>query len=224
MLRVKEFIYAVIILLMSISIIQNCNNIDKKVNNVKDGIGKVNTFVEKRDGKSYKTVKIGSQIWMAENLAYKPESGKYYPENENATYVDEYGYLYEWNTAMKSCPEGWHLPSEEEWLVLINYLGGENNAGGKMKSTYLWENPNTGATNEVGFNAKPGGNMEGKDIGDKTNFDLVGVGNIATFWTSSEFHEIWAKYFVLYSFNGAIGSSNFDKGEAYLSVRCIKDE
>jgi uncharacterized protein (TIGR02145 family) len=93
-----------------------------------------------------------------------------------------------------------------------------------MKSTELWKNPNTAATNEVGFNAKPGGNMEGKDIGDKTGFELVGLENTATFWTSSEFHKIWAKYFGLFSFNGAIGSSNIDKGEAYLSVRCIKNK
>ena len=133
------------------------------------------------DGNNYPTVKIGEQIWMAENLNVgtridgnqEPENNgiieKYcYENNENNCNV--YGGLYKWDEMMQYsiiegvrgiCPSGWHLPTNGEWLTLTNFLGGESVAGGKVKETGFthWLSPNTGATNSSGFTALPGGGM-----------------------------------------------------------------
>jgi len=135
------------------------------------------------DGNTYQTVKIGDQIWMAENLkslhysdgntitGIAPYVVRTYEDNEN--YATIYGRLYSWGAAINGldgsntnpsgiqgvCPCDWHIPSYEEWIELINYLGGEDIAGGKMKSTGIdyWLSPNTDATNESKFTAVPGG-------------------------------------------------------------------
>jgi uncharacterized protein (TIGR02145 family) len=83
------------------------------------------TFKDTRDGKMYKTVKIGTQWIMAENLAYKPSSGNCWVYDNNQNNITKYGYLYDWETAKKVAPQGWHLPSLENIKVLFNFLGGE---------------------------------------------------------------------------------------------------
>ncbi len=135
------------------------------------------------NGHTYKTVTIGSQTWFAENLqTTKYNDGTDIPnvtdakewselstpaycwyENDYETY-GKYGALYNaWvfdedkNGGKNICPEGWRVPTEEDWNILIEYLGGKEVAGGKMKSTELWDEPNKGATNESGFNALPSG-------------------------------------------------------------------
>jgi uncharacterized protein (TIGR02145 family) len=104
----------------------------------------IGTFTDSRDGKVYKTVKIGDQVWMAENLAYKPTSGNSLKYESEADYTAVYGYLYDWKTAMKVCPKGWRLPTDDEWAELSEYLGGEKIAGGKLKETGTthWKSPN----------------------------------------------------------------------------------
>ncbi len=82
------------------------------------------SFYDSRNGKTYKTVKIGNQTWMAENLAYKPSSGNYWVYDNNQSNVATYGYLYDWETAKKVCPNGWHLPSKSEFETLLNNYGG----------------------------------------------------------------------------------------------------
>ncbi|HOE39574.1 MAG TPA: FISUMP domain-containing protein, partial [Bacteroidales bacterium] len=142
-------------------------------------------FVDPRDETEYTWVKIGEQIWMAENLAYAPPSGNYWAYENEESNVATYGYLYNWHTAMNGatssetnpsgvqgiCPAGWHLPSDSEWMQLEMHLGmtqeqantlcmrGINNEGGKLKEagTEHWNEPNEGATNETGFTALPGG-------------------------------------------------------------------
>ena len=114
------------------------------------------TFADSRDGKTYKTVKIGTQTWMAENLAFKYDGGCL-AYKDSTKYVTVYGYLYNWETAMKVCPAGWHLPTDAEWTTLTTYLGGEGAAGVKLKSTSIRVNPNEGAANSSGFTALPGG-------------------------------------------------------------------
>ena len=94
---------------------RKANNPEKKEENI---------IVDSRDGKEYKTVKIGEQVWMAENLAYKPSSGNYWAYDNDYTNVVKYGYLYDLEIAKEVCPTGWHLPSDNEWSVLIEYLGG----------------------------------------------------------------------------------------------------
>ena len=85
------------------------------------------TFTDSRDGKTYKTVKIGNQVWMAENLNYETSSGSWCYDGISSN-GDKYGRLYDWETAKKVAPPGWHLPSKEEWEVLLMYLGGSGSA------------------------------------------------------------------------------------------------
>ncbi|HNX79973.1 MAG TPA: FISUMP domain-containing protein [Prolixibacteraceae bacterium] len=79
-----------------------------------------------RDGRAYKTIKIGRQLWMAENLAFRPEFGNYCVYNDHLVNFRQYGYLYDWETAREIAPEGWHLPSNQEWETLHKFLGGSN--------------------------------------------------------------------------------------------------
>jgi len=108
-------------------------------------------------GKTYRTVKIGTQIWMAENLNYagpNGDIGRYY-DNDPAN-GEKYGRLYTWNEAMEVCPPGWHLPSAREWLTLADFAGGEKIAGMKLKAKSGWNEKGNG-TDDYGFSALPGG-------------------------------------------------------------------
>jgi len=133
------------------------------------------------DGNIYQTITIGNQIWMAENLKVTHyRNGDAIPNVTNdtdwgATFLGAlcnynnlegskqlYGHLYNWyavNDSRNIAPAGWHVPSDAEWQILEDYLGGSDVAGGKMKETGTahWNSPNTGATNESGFSALPGG-------------------------------------------------------------------
>ena len=173
------------------------------------------TFTDPRDGKVYKTVKIGNQIWMAENLAYAPSSGNYWAYDNDNSNVETYGYLYDWETACDVCPDGWHLPTDAEWTELTDYLG--ENAGGKLKATGtgLWYDPNTGATNETGFTALPGGyrSYDG-------TFDDVGYNGY--WWSATEYSATVAWNRVMVSSYGGVGRGNVNK-EVGLSVRCVRD-
>jgi len=136
------------------------------------------TFKDSRDGKTYKTVKIGTQTWLANNLAFKASSGCYEYDNNKANSTT-FGYLYTWETAKKVCPTGWHLPSMAEWTTLITNTGGENTAGKKLKEAGIkhWAEPNTGATNQSGFTALPGGGRQ--EDGQFTQLNVDG-----NWWTS----------------------------------------
>jgi uncharacterized protein (TIGR02145 family) len=140
------------------------------------------TFTDNRDNKIYNYVTIGSQVWMAENLKYLPAAFSNHDilSNTEPLYYhnnySKYGVLYNWPAAMEACPQGWHLPSHDEWNDLINYLGGATVAGGKMKEEGFeyWDEPNEGATNESGFKALPGGTT-----------DWARAGMFAFFWSST---------------------------------------
>jgi len=136
----------------------------------------VSTFKDSRDGKTYKTVKIGSQNWFAENLNFAAEGSVCY-ENKD-TNCSKYGRLYDWATANKACPVGWHLASGEDWFDgLIIYIGGEETAGTKLKSSNSWNNNGNGMDN-YGFSALPGG------FGGDGNFYAVGSRSI--WWVNEE--------------------------------------
>ena len=193
------------------------------------------------DGNVYTSVTIGTQIWMVENFkATKYNDGTailnvadgdawnnlstpaFCWYNNDVSNKATYGALYNWyavNTG-KLCPIGWHVPTETEWSVVINYLGGANIAGGKLKEVGLshWKEINVGATNESGFTALPGGL--------RSTFGDFGTLGIYGRWWSSTAYSLDPQFAV---------SMNIDDGsaEAYIeqvtyegngeSVRCLKD-
>jgi uncharacterized protein (TIGR02145 family) len=201
------------------------------------------------DGNNYSTIIINGQEWMSENLrttSYangdpipnvtdntlwsNQTSGAWAHYSNDDQYENPFGKLYNWYTVADSrnvCPTGWHVPSDEEWSIFINYLdpnadGGyiyPNIAGGKMKSTgtQYWVSPNTGATNESGFSGLPG-NYRGFYDG-----TFMGIGFEGSWWCSSEYtlDDAWFR------------SVDYDKNDVYrglygktggFSVRCFKEQ
>ena len=181
---------------------------------------KDNTEATIRDveGNEYRTVKIGMQVWMAENLrvAHKPDGApvKSYAPNDDPNNVKAYGYLYDWETACRVCPPDWHLPSEAEWATLESYLG--NSAAGKLKDIGYWKSPNTGATNETGLSARPAGYYN--DQGFENNFGLRCI-----FWCSTrrDTHFIWTR---VLSYDHADLRRAHQHPQYGFSIRCVKDD
>jgi len=111
------------------------------------------TFTDKRDGTKYKTVAIGNQTWMAENLRFILGDSWCYENDESK--CQQYGRLYDWNMARIACPKGWHLPTKDEWTELVAVVGSVT-GGKKLKSTSGWNGDGNG-TDDFGFSALPGG-------------------------------------------------------------------
>jgi uncharacterized protein (TIGR02145 family) len=196
--------------------------------------------VTDKDDNVYKTVTIGTQVWMAENLkttkylngdligtttpAALDLSGEDTPEYQWAYNGDEnnvavYGRLYTWYAATDSrnvCPEGWHLPNKIEMTKLTDYLGGDTIDGKKLKETGTthWISPNTGATNESGFTALPGGYH-----GYGGTFYFIGYAGY--WWSATEFDTDNAWYRGLY-YNGIYEHNLSNNKKVGFSVRCIK--
>jgi len=171
-------------------------------------------LVDDRDGQSYVTISIGSQCWFAENLNFNM-SGAYWYNNSSAN-GNVYGRLYNWNISSSACPSGWNLPTETEWGILIDYLGGAAVAGGKMKEigTTHWDSPNTGASNSSGFTALPGGIRWGE-------FSYSDLGSKGEWWSSSESSGLGINL----SLNYDVASANLTSSSKNLgfSVRCLKN-
>lgn len=152
---------------------------------------------------------------MAENLDYKTYSGSWVYDND-PSYADTYGRLYDWETACKACPPGWHLPSDTEWTVLIDYLGGKEIAGNKLKEAGRkhWSSPNEGATNKSRFSALPGGYYRSGDF--RT------VGEDGSWWSSTEYSSTsaWRRNIGFDDSDVGRGFSEKDDGR---SVRCLRD-
>ncbi len=200
-------------------------------------------FTDSRDNINYTTIQIGSQIWMAENLAYLPEvcSGNsdcgyfVYDFEDNsvsgAKATDNYktyGVLYNFESALEACPSNWHLPSDDEWKQLEMYLGMSKaeaddegcrgtNEGGKLKEagTSHWIGPNTGATNQSGFTALPGGNRN------YTGSDWY-ISEEGNWWSSSEGSTDMAFMRSLDRIRASVCRQDRFKKIGY-SVRCVKD-
>ncbi len=190
------------------------------------------------DGQKYKIIKMGNQWWMAENLkTSKYNNGTFislvtgtkewsklktpgYCWYENDSVTNKiYGALYNWYAVRTSklCPQGWHVPTDAEWTVLSDYLGGANIAGGKLKEagTIHWSYPNSKSTDEEGFTALPGGNR---------NFDgtYCNLGYYGYWWTSTENSTTNAiNRYLFYDNSTIIGFSHLK--EYGFSVRCVKD-
>jgi len=189
-------------------------------------IGQVtSTLKDARDGKTYKTVKIGTQTWMAENLAWKTGNGCFAYDN-NESNMKTYGYLYNWETATNVCPSGWHLPSDKEWAMLTTYLGGDSIAHIEMKETGLshWKEADSSVTNKSGFSAIPGGLYNYNSFKHRIEFQYIG--NYAYWWGATtepgEGNNLNACFRTLgdYYKNEKLDYASKRRGS---SVRCIKD-
>ena len=167
------------------------------------------TLTDERDGKTYKTVTIGTQTWMAENLNYEADFSFCYnnkPEN-----CAKYGRLYIWEAAMNSCPAGWGLPSLEEFLLLVANVGGREVAGKVLKSTDGWKDGGNG-TDDFGFSALPAGYMY----------------NDSTFYYEGEFGQFWSASGTSWMYQLELA---YDRDTSFIfslyrefafSVRCLK--
>jgi len=174
------------------------------------------TFTDGRDGQTYKTVKIGGQTWMAQNLNYQMPSGSWCYDN-NADNCKKYGRLYDWKTAATACPAGWKLPDTASWNKLGKAAGGK--AGKKLKSKSGWgrnddDNVGGNGTDVYGFSALPGGRL----LGD----NFCNVGEIGWWWAKENYagdvqhRRIYGDDDNLYK-----GHSGTRVG---LSVRCVEDD
>ena len=201
----------------------------------------VETFVDKRDGKEYKKVKIGEQVWMAENLKFAAEGSVCYAgynDSVTARMCETYGRLYDWNTAMNGehsssavpsgvegvCPVDWHLPSDAEWTILIDHVG--ERAGTKLKSgTFHGTKPGSVKTPEgtdiYNFSALPAG--LGSDDGGTRHFFHQGT---VTYWwsaTESESDSDEAYFRHIQGSDDGVARYHLDKHLYLASVRCVHD-
>ncbi|OFY36262.1 MAG: hypothetical protein A2W91_05605 [Bacteroidetes bacterium GWF2_38_335] len=186
------------------------------------------------DGNEYKTITIGTQTWMAENLEVKRfRNGDSIPYNINFGIVNSasyyihynypnvsYGLYYNWWAAHDErniAPEGWHVPTIEEVNILIEFLGGNEFSGGKLKEsgTNHWLYINANGTNESGFTALPGG-------GFNSTGSFQYIGETGLWWCSTEYTSSDAYIFILYNELGSINTGPIHKEKGY-SIRCIMD-
>jgi uncharacterized protein (TIGR02145 family) len=191
------------------------------------------------DGNTYNTISIGTQCWIQSNLKvskYKngnaistglndstwrsTMSGAYTVFNNDNANDAIYGKLYNWYAVADNrglCPNGWHVPTDNDWKSLTNYLGGEFEAGGKIKSTGTtnWNSPNTSATNESSFSALPGGY---RNIGGS----FLNVRLDAFFWSATEYDSNYAWARSLNYFDSYVSRTFYYKTLG-ASVRCLMD-
>lgn len=189
------------------------------------GLAETSVLTDKRDGKIYKIASIGSQTWMIENLAYKTsdyysgesdpsmtfaERVKYsrsrgcYAYDYDESYVKDHGYLYNWETAKQVCPDGWRLPTKDDFTKLMD------NYGGDERKAY----PELIVGGNSGFSGTFDG-KRGKDLAFNT-MDRCGY-----YWSSTEYNEEEA-YLLYFSAFNSVGLADFEKVSGY-SVRCIKE-
>jgi len=199
------------------------------------------------DGNVYKTIKIGNQWWMAENLRVthyrngdaipnkkkgksflgfgdsgwdELKTGAYCNYDNDPKYVQTYGRLYNWyaiSDHRNIAPEGWHVPTDEEWQTLIDFLGGNSVAGGKMKErgTTHWSSPNKGATNQSKFSSLPSGYRD-----DNGSFGFIR--DRAYYWSATKTNKGNAWGISLYFYRSDAGHHPFKKQYGF-SVRCVRD-
>lgn len=188
------------------------------------------SLLDERDQQSYKIIEIGDQYWMAENLNYAADSSWCY--QNNPTMCQIYGRLYTNEAAQNACPDGWHLPSEAEFIAMEKALALDNEdldygvtpeyrgltVGGQLKldGTEFWKSPNTGATNASEFAALPAGYR----YSDRTFHALT---EETWFWTSSEKDPLqFVVHYLVYDQSG-VGYKPKIFGSYGLSVRCVRD-
>jgi len=167
---------------------------------------KTGKFKDTRDGKTYKTIKIGDQVWLAENFAFEPSIGKYWSYDDDKSNLKIYGYLYDWETAKAVCPEGWHLPSKAEFETLVK------NYDGLGYKSYIALNEK----GESGFNSLNGG---ARSIDE----EFYGIDGYGEYWTSTkgENEKAWFLYIGLFGKRTDMDEISIEYG---YSVRYIKDQ
>jgi uncharacterized protein (TIGR02145 family) len=195
------------------------NNISGGNNNNNTTVVTTGTFTDSRDSKTYKTVKIGAQTWMAENINYQTASDSWC-YGDSAASCAKYGRLYTWNAAVNVCPTGWKLPTRDEWGTLAKAAGGTGDygdrgtAGKALKSTSGWRN----GTDTYGFSALPGGERRRQQPN-----DFGGAGLEGYWWTATEFYsDDEAFYRGIYDSKDNVSDMSIGKNSGF-SVRCIKD-
>jgi len=182
------------------------------------------SMTDPRNKKTYKTVKIGEQIWMAENLNYYDGSSRCYEDKD--IYCKRDGDLYNWTSAKKACPAGWHLPKDEEWATLENTVGGASTAGTKLKAASGWldstgKKPLNG-TDDFGFSALPAG-ASGVQVSSNgaPSRTFSKNGSVGLWWTASDKGNDG----IYRSISEAKSeSASANKTNLYYSVRCVQGE
>jgi len=202
------------------------------------------TFTDMRDGKTYRMVKIGKMMWMAENLNFQTKNSWCY--DDNASNCAKYGRLYTWNAAITACPAGWRLPNTRDWSDLVIAASGQrieekvgkntlyyswSAAGGKLKSKTGWDicsdhdsdgnfftvSCNGNGTDDFGFSALPGGcRWE-----DGSYYEYAGISGF--WWTATEYDVSSAHYRFITSNNDKVVEYDFTKRYGY-SVRCVREQ
>lgn len=232
----------IICIFATISFFTACNDASSKNtfngNDASEYNASTGILTDLRDNQSYKTVTIGTQTWMAQNLNYETsDSYCYYNTDENCKL---FGRLYIWSAVMDSagvfstnskncgyaktctaqhpvrgiCPKGWHVPSKSEFETLISAVGGDSIAGKVLKSSTGW-NENGNGTDAFGFSAQPGG--ERYYFGDFSN-----LGSVSSLWSATEENDTFAyDMYLNYDFNSAV-IANLSEYSAQ-SLRCVKD-
>ena len=179
------------------SIGDSCGNVESGTNTMTCG------------GKTYRTVKISGRVWMAENLNYAAGNSKCYDDSESK--CDTYGRLYNWNTATKVCPDGWHLPTATsiEWYTLSQI------SSTKLKAKSGWNSGN--GTDELEFSALPGGGF--------FNGSFRDIGESGYWWTARENNNRVDAYFanIYFGTDKVLLDNSRDKNTFFFSVRCVQD-
>ena len=174
------------------------------------------TMTDERDGKTYKTVTIGTQTWMAENLNYDTDATNCYDGREDLCTI--YGGLYKWGAAMVVCPSGWHLPDTTEWKMLITAVGGESTAGRMLKSTSGWDDykgENVNGTDAYSFAVLPAGYYFGNVM------DYRYEGSYTCFWSSTGNRNTGSAYYMRVFVRD--DASLYYENNYKFSVRCVQD-
>ena len=208
---------------ISASMFSACDSSSSSISDPGDGITisplevEMDSITDKRDGKTYKTVTIGEQTWMAENLKYNysGSNASNYCYKNNDSDCDKYGRLYTWSEDMARniCPSGWHLPDNEDWKTLINSTGGVDYAGHKLKARSTWSNSGKGS-DAYCFTALAAGFRD-----TSKNYSQQGLN--ASFWSATRYNDTDVLYWSLNADNKLVIRDVGNRNNAF-SVRCIK--
>ena len=233
MCRMKTIIPGLILIVL-FSLQFACDTVEE----IPDGF--IDELTDERDGNVYQTVTIGGRVWMAESLRYLPisSSPSFGSDEEPRYYVFGYwgtdtahakgdpflydrGVIYNWLAAIDACPQGWHLPTQQDWEDLIDHLGGRAIAGGKLKipGTQIWREPNAGASNAAAFSALPNGEWtQDWPSGFTEDSDTR-----ASFWSATESSNATRLSYAVRYHDTEVSSWTYRISQG-LCVRCIRDD